>query len=160
MDPQLFIPLSVTMGLITWGLAATWWAVPALARLPKERAALPLILPHGLRYVGLAFLVPGLSAQPLPEVFSHPAAYGDLIAAVLALVAAISLRRNWPAAIGLVWAFNIFGFADLLNALYRGMGNMSIDAAGAAFYIPALAVPPLLVTHVVLFWVLVRGRDS
>ena len=30
-DPQLFIPLSVTMAIITCALAAKWWAVPALA---------------------------------------------------------------------------------------------------------------------------------
>ena len=53
-------------------------AVPALSGMPREQAALPLVLPHALRYIGLCFLVPGLPAQVLPEAFSLPPAYGDL----------------------------------------------------------------------------------
>ena len=52
---------------------------------------------------------------------SNPAAYGDLIAALLVLVAlgAIRLRISW--ALALVWIFNIRGMADLLNTIIRGL---------------------------------------
>jgi hypothetical protein len=153
---ELFIPLSVTMGVIVWSLAATWWALDPLRRLPREQALLPLILPHGLRYIGLAFLVPGVTATPLPSVFAGPAAYGDLAAAGLAVLAALALRGGWPGALALVWVFNLFGAADLIYALARGMQNLEPHMPGATYFIPALLVPPLLVGHGLVFWRLRR----
>ena len=49
----------------------------------------------------MVFLVPGVVAQPLPEAFANPAAYGDLAAGVLALLAFIALRTNWAGALAL-----------------------------------------------------------
>ena len=158
MDPKLFIPLSVAMGVVVWSLAARWWVAPALARVSKEEALLPLILPHGLRYIGLAFLVPGVTAAPLPDVFAGPAAYGDLAAAVLAVVAALGLRGRWPGAIALAWVFNVFGAADLLHALFRGLQSIEPHMPGATYFIPALLVPPLLVSHVLVFWRLTMAQ--
>ena len=74
MDPQLIPPISVGMGVVVWALAAKWWTVPALSGMPREQAALRLVLPHALRYIGLCFLVPGLPSQVLPKAFSLPAA--------------------------------------------------------------------------------------
>src|SRR5215469_12833978 len=53
----------------------------------------------------------------LPHAFAHSAAYGDIIAAILALLALILL----PSASGVViaWIFNIWGTADLFNAFYQ-----------------------------------------
>jgi uncharacterized membrane protein len=47
-----------------------------------------------------------------------------------------------------VWIFNVVGTIDLLNALRH------VDVApkfGAAWYIPTLLVPVLLVTHFMIF---------
>ena len=59
----------------------------------------------------------------------------------------------------LVWIFNIFGTADLLNAFYQGNRLSLADTPGllgAGYFIPILGVPLLLVTHVLVFRVLVR----
>ena len=47
-----------------------------------------------------------------------PAAYGDLLAALLALLAIAALRMAWAGAIPLVWLFNVEGTLDLVNAFY------------------------------------------
>jgi hypothetical protein len=54
------------------------------------------------------FLVPQVVDTPLPDSFAAPAAYGDLIAASLALTRVIMLRANAPRALTLplVWQFN------------------------------------------------------
>ncbi len=95
-------------------------------------------------------------AQPLRPGFANPAAYGDLVTGVLALLALIALRTGWAGALVLVWLFNIVGTVDLLNALRH------VDVApgfGAAWYIPTFLVPALLVTHFMIFaWLLKRGR--
>ncbi len=101
----------------------------------------------------MVFLVPGVVAQPLPEAFANPAAYGDLVTGVLALSALIALRTGWAGALALVWLFNIVGTVDLLNAL-RHL-NLAPDF-GAAWYIPTFLVPALLVTHVMIYMRLLR----
>jgi hypothetical protein len=69
-------------------------------------------------------------------------------------------RASWAPL--LVWVFNVWGAGDLLYAIYLGNVQAKIDpgALGAAFYIPTAIVPPLLVTHALIFWVLVRKRAS
>jgi hypothetical protein len=44
----------------------------------------PLLALYSFRFVGLAFLVPGVVSLDAPSAFSHEAAYGDIIAAILA----------------------------------------------------------------------------
>ena len=104
----------------------------------------------------MVFLVPGVVARPLPDSFANPAAYGDLAASLLALLALIALRTGRAGALALVWLFNIVGTADLLNALRHAD---AVPDFGAAWYIPTFVVPLLLVTHFMIFARLLRrGR--
>jgi hypothetical protein len=52
------------------------------------------------------------------------------------------------------------GTADLLYAIYGGEIGVRIGpgSLGAAFYIPTVIVPPLLVTHGLIFWLLLRRQ--
>jgi hypothetical protein len=77
-----------------------------------------LLFLHCFRFVGLAFLAPGVVSPDLPAQFAGPAAYGNLIAVALALLALMELRTN--AGLPLVWIFNQWGTADLLYAFYHG----------------------------------------
>jgi hypothetical protein len=45
----------------------------------------------------------------LPPVFALGLAYGDLLAAALALAAILALRARWPPALALVWLFSVAG---------------------------------------------------
>ena len=87
-------------------------------------------------------------APTLPSSFAIPAAYGDLAASVLASLALIALRTGWAGAMALVWVFNVVGTVDLLNALRRAD---AVPHLGAAWFIPTLFVPLLLVTHFMIF---------
>ena len=97
----------------------------------------------------------------LPRAFAVPAAYGDLIAGLLAIATALTLRKRAPGAAALVWIFNVWGAADLLFAAIQG-GRVGLEpgALGAAFFLPTFLVPPLLVAHGLAFWVLVRRAES
>ncbi len=93
--------------------------------------------------------------------FATPAAYGDLGAAILALIAVFALRSKSSLAIPLVWLFNIWGFADLAHAVYEGAIGVGISPGmlGAAFFIPTVLVPLLFVTHVLIFRLLLRSNQ-
>ena len=148
MDARAIFGLQFVLSVVAWGLLARWLLSPWLEEKSRHEALFWLTVPHAFRHVGMVFLVPGVVAQPLPESFASPAAYGDLLTGVLALLALIALRTSWAGAVMLVWLFNVVGTVDLLNALRH------VDVApdfGAAWYIPTFLVPLLLVTHFMIF---------
>ncbi|MGH7355393.1 MAG: hypothetical protein ACRELS_12570 [Candidatus Rokuibacteriota bacterium] len=146
--------LQFAMSLVLYALLAAWYVAPRLARLPLAAALPPLLWLHAFRHLGLVFLVPTVVGPPLQPAFAVPAAYGDLLAALLALLAIVALRRGWAAAVALAWLFNVVGALDLLHALYQGT-RWQVQL-GSAYYIPTFAVPALLVTHAMIFARLAR----
>ncbi len=160
MSTDLILIVSIVMGLTAYGLIARWYLMPVLLSLPQARALVPLLLFHCFRFIGLAFLIPGVTSQPLDSRFANPAAYGDLLAALLAFLAILALRRAWRIAIPLVWVFSVEGTLDLLNAVTQGLRYTEDGALGATFFIPAMVVPALLVTHVMVFIILLRGDSK
>ena len=148
MTIQAIFLLQFVSSLLVMGLLARWLLASQLAKLPIKEALFWLTLPHAFRYIGMVFLVPGVVTQPLPDYFAIPAAYGDLLAGILALLALVALRNKLTFAIGAVWLFNIVGTIDLVNALRH------VDVAqnfGSAWYIPTMLVPVLLITHFMIF---------
>ena len=148
MDPLAIFGLQLVLSLVVFTLLAKWYIVPWLAERPDNEALIPLIFPHALRHLGLAFLVPGLVAGELPDSFAYPVAFGDLTSGLLALLALVALRRGWTLAIPAVWLFNVVGTIDLLNALRQAE---AVPHLGATWYIPTFWVPLLLVTHALVF---------
>lgn len=56
-----------------------------------------------------------------------------------------------------MWAFNILGSADLLNAFYQGNRiGLAPGQQGAAYFIPTVLVPLLLITHGLVFRLLLK----
>jgi hypothetical protein len=161
MGIQALFGLSVLMSFVAFGLVTKLYIWPRLRILERDDALVPLLVPHTFRFIGLSFLVPGVVSSSLPLAFAAPAAYGDLAAAILAVVATIALSRRAPLATLLVWLFNVWGAGDLLFAFYQALFGVQLDARmlGAAFFIPTAVVPPLLIIHGLIFWLLVRPRQ-
>ncbi len=156
MSPQAIFVLQLSLSLLAFGLLAKWLVAPWLAKHSQNKALFWLTLPHTFRHMGMVFIVPGVVAQPLPDYFAIPAAYGDLLTGILALLVLIFLRTGFKWAIGLVWIFNLVGTVDLLNALRH------VDVVlnfGAVWYIPTLYVPLLLVTHFMIFARLLKRQQ-
>jgi hypothetical protein len=153
--------LSVAGTFVAFGVLTRLYIWPALRKLPRFEALKILALPHAFRFIGLSFLFPGVVSPELTSVISIPAAWGDFIAAILALLSIAALTWRWSFAIPLVWIFNVWGTIDLLYAYYNGiMLELEPGLFGAAFYIPTMIVPPLLVTHALIFLILLRTEKT
>ncbi|HEX7689337.1 MAG TPA: hypothetical protein VF453_16615 [Burkholderiaceae bacterium] len=155
MIPQIAFFASVGFGLVAWSVLAALFAWPRLCDRPRADALRPLLVIHAFRFVGLSFLVPGVVGADLPQAFARGAAGGDLVAAVLALLALATQRRR----IGtpLAWAWCAWGSVDLVNAFYQaGTNGLRPSQLGAAYYLPTFVVPMLLVTHVLALRILLR----
>jgi len=154
---QFFV--SIAFSLIAWGLLIARYIWPVLRDLPRADALRPLLMLHSFRFIGLAFLVPGVVSSDLPSAFAQSAGYGDIIAATLALLSLLLL----PSAAGVVsaWIFNLWGSFDLLNAFFQAnRTGLSPGQLGAMYFIPTVVVPLLLITHVLVFRILLQRQSE
>ncbi len=162
MNAQALFGVSILGSLVSSAVAARVFVWPWLRKTEPNRGLTALVAPHMfLRFIGLSFLVSGVVSPLLPAGFAVPAAYGDFIAGILAVVATLALvNRAWWAT-GSVWLFNIWGAADLLFAFYQGRQvGLQPGMLGPAFYLVTALVPALLVTHVLTLGLLVRRQAA
>jgi hypothetical protein len=157
MQSQLSFFVSIAFSFFAWGIVTARYIWPKLGLRQRTEALQPLLMLHSFRFIGLAFLVPGVVSPDLPSAFAHSAAYGDIIAAILALLALISL----PSASGVViaWIFSLWGTADLFNAFYQANhAALVAGQLGATYFIPTFIVPLLLITHALGFRILLQHQ--
>lgn len=151
--------VSIAFSFFAWGTVTARYIWPELRLRPRVEALRPLLILHTFRFIGLAFLVPGVVSPDLPPAFAHSAAYGDIIAAILAL---LSLRLLPSAAgVAVAWIFSLWGSADILNAFYHANhAGLLAGQLGAAFFLPTLVVPLLLITHGLAFRILLQRQPE
>ncbi len=156
MDPRAIFGINILMSFVSSVVIAKLYVWPRLRTMNRYDSLIRLVAPHMfLRFIGLSFLVPGVVSSRLPAAFAVPAGYGDFVAGVLAIIATVALSRRAAWAIVIVWLFNIWGAADLLFAFFQGARTqLDPGTLGAAFFIVTAIVPPLLVTHALIFRVL------
>jgi hypothetical protein len=155
--PQLWFFVSIAFSFIAWGIVTARYIWPELRLRQRAEALRPLLILHSFRFIGLAFLVPGVVSPDLPSTFAHSAAYGDIIAAILALLSLLLLPS--AAGIAVAWIFSLWGSADILNAFYQANhAGLMAGQLGAAYFLPTLVVPLLLITHGLAFRILLRGE--
>ena len=157
MDPRAIFGINVLMNLISSFVIAKLFVWPWLRTMSPNDALIRLVSPHMfLRFIGLSFLVSGVVSPNLPAAFAIPAGYGDLIAGILAIIATVALARRAVWAIASVWLFNLWGAADLIFAFVQG-ARVQLDPGdlGATYFIVTAVVPSLLVTHALIFMLLV-----
>jgi hypothetical protein len=159
MPLQTTFGINILMGFVAWGTVVALYLWPALRRLQRADALRPLLVLHSFRFIGLAFIVPGVVSPDLPGAFARSAAYGDLIAAILALIALASLGTRFAAV--MVWAFGLLGSADLIYAFYRGsQDGLQPGQLGSAYFIVTFLVPLLLITHGLVFRLLLHNDGA
>jgi hypothetical protein len=159
MQAQMCFFVSMLFSFVAWGMVTGGLILPELRRRSRDEALRPLLMFHSFRFVGLAFLVPGVVSPDLPTAFAAGAAYGDIVAAVLALIA-LALLPGRPGIVA-AWIFNLWGSADILHANYEGI-RLGVQAGqlGAAYFLPTFIVPLFLITHGLMFWLLLRNENK
>jgi len=160
MSPAIIFQIHLVLGYVPWLLcfgAYLWPRLKAMEPIAAQRAIATL---HSFRFFGLVFILPGIVGPDLPAGFASFAAYGDFATGVLAMAALVAVRRP-PLFWLLVVAYNVLGAADLIVDYYHGnaVGLAPLAGAlGAAYAIPILYVPLLMITHVAAFYLLVRPQ--
>jgi hypothetical protein len=150
------LTVNLLMSTLVFWIAARLYVLPKLDECEPRTVLLPILLLHSTRHLGLMFLAPGAVYAGVPAQFAYPAAFGDLLAAVLALIAIPAVAARARGAKLLVWLFNVEGTLDLMAAIALATVYEAAPFMGPAYWIPALWVPALLVTHYITFVLLRR----
>jgi len=152
--------LSVVGAFIACFVVANLYLWPTLRSLPRDNALRILASLHAFRFLGMNFMVTGFVSPALSSAVGDQIAWGDFVAAVLALFSIAALTWRWTFAIPIVWILNLWGTADLLNAYYKGVTQVAdVGLFRAGIYIPALFVPILLTAHMFAFMLLLKRGD-
>ena len=150
--------IDMPLGYLASALMIATYVWPQLKATDPFQAHRALATFHSFRFFGLVFLLPGFVGPNLPEAFAAPAAYGDFVTGLLAILALLTARVRfvfWP----LVWAFNLIGLADLVmdTAIAIKIDLPSaVGRLGASYAILMLYVPALFWTHLLALWLLLR----
>ena len=160
MDNVTIFWMQLLVSLVVCTIVVAWYVWPYLTKLPRNSALIALLFVHVPRYVGMTLLVPYMMDPKLPKDFLFGAAYGDLLEAALALVCLFALRSNWRFAVRLVWVTNTWGFLDLLNGV-RGVLTINVPSfnLGTIWYIYTFYAPVVVVSHVLIFMILIKSTS-
>jgi len=157
MSPETIFRIQLVLGYVAWLLCFRAYIMPRLRAMDIVAGQRAIATLHSFRFFGLVFILPGVVGN-LPAGFAPFAAYWDLATGVLAMLALLTVRIR-PVFWTFVVAFNLVGVVDLVLDYYHATvtGLPAIAGQlGAAYFIPIIYVPLLMITHVVAFYLLVR----
>ena len=160
MPPQVIFLMQTAFGYVAWLLCFRTYLWPRLKFMNSVQAQRAIATLHSFRFFGLVFVLPGIVGANLPAGFAPFAAYWDLTTAGLAILALAAIRIK-PVFWTCVVAFNCVGTLDFVLDYYHA-GRVGLPELagqlGAAYMIPVIYVPLLMITHVAAFYLLVRSR--
>src|SRR5437016_14162740 len=111
------LTVNLLFSTFVFWVAAKIYVFPKLSELGPKAVLLPILLLHSFRHLGLMFLAPGATYAGIPPQFAYPAAFGDLLAALLALASIPVVAKEVSGGLLLVWVCNVEGSLDLVAAI-------------------------------------------
>ena len=157
MDNFTIFNLQNLSAFLLFYLAFRWWVQPRLNKMTIYDALLPVVFYHGIRFLGMTFMVDGQFYDGFPEDDAFMIGVGDYVVSVLAIITAIALKAKKKFAIPLTWFTMIVGLVDLVNA-FRLVGAQEFwqyDIEGI-WYLMLLTGPPAIITTVYAFYRLIK----
>ncbi|TAY81937.1 hypothetical protein ELH80_25975 [Rhizobium ruizarguesonis] len=158
MSTESIFQTHLVLGYVAWLICFGAYILPWLTSMDRVRAHRAIATLHSFRFFGLVFLLPGVVGPNLPASFATFAAFGDLAAGLLAVLALVTIRMR-PVFWLFVVAFNLVGMGDLVldyyHAIQAGLPARAGEL-GAAYAIPIIYVPLLMITHVFASYLLLR----
>jgi hypothetical protein len=158
MSTEVLFQTHLILGYVAWLLCFGAYGLPWLSSMDRVAAQRAIATLHSFRFFGLVFILPGVVGHNLPANFAVFAAYGDFATGVLAMMALLMVRipRLFSP---FVVTFNLVGMVELVvdyyHAIQAGLPAHA-EKLGAAYAIPILYVPLLMITHIAAFYFLLR----
>lgn len=148
---------NVSVIVLLWTVMIRRFLWPAMARQTLEMAVLPLLVISALRVNGLCMLIPGVVASDLPSAFANAVAYGDVLAALIAVGAIAAFGVSERAGRMACWLYTVVGVGDLMLASVQMVATQVAPAQlQGAYFLVVVMVPSLMIMHALIVSQLLR----
>jgi hypothetical protein len=168
--PPLVLGTFILLPIV--GFVAAYFLSASFRAFTKNISLTLIVASHLWRFVGIGFVIGWLTGD-LPAEFGIPEGFGDIIAAVGALLLFPKLRKGTASRAWLL-AWNIFGLIDLISAIVVGilysnstLGILSEGTVTTALMatfpvslIPSFFVPLFILLHLLTFKKIADLSDS
>ncbi len=147
--------IQTIFSLVMFGVLMAWYIWPKLRTQSYYKILTALLVFSAFRYLGTSFIVPNMT-DGLSLEFAGLGAWADLVLAVIALVAAIMLRRNSSSGIFFAWIYTVLGSADFI---YNGsrIGSLGVaEHIGPLMWLMTVLGPAWMVTIFFLWKILLK----
>ncbi|MEM7345558.1 MAG: hypothetical protein AAF485_15055 [Chloroflexota bacterium] len=153
--------LGTLVGFVAIGLLSFWYVKPYVVKQPLSLALTILIVPHVFRYMALQLFSAQATGLVISDAGRNFIAYGDVAAAILALIALGAIHRQASWAMPAVWLFAIFGVTDLTLAVGQSLIERLSETSGPLlFLVTTIYIPILFMSLALLFWQLLTRRKE
>ena len=162
MSPQIIFALQSVLAYVACLLCFNVYIWPRLKSMEPIAAQRAIATLNSFRFLGLVVLLPGVVGPNLPSSLATVAGYWDLATGILAILALLTVRVR-PLFWFFVVVFNFVGMVDLILTYYHAVRvNLPALAGqlGAAYVIPILYVPALMITHIAAAYLMLRRRPQ
>lgn len=161
MEPFYVLSTQASLSLLIFSILGIWYITPTFSKSPLEKILIPLLWIHAFRYVALALFLPGQVSTDFPHDILTVITYGDLISALLSLLAILMLKYKMRGALFVVWIFSIVSIADIINSITTAIGAQVYNIPLGFMYLTvAFYVPLMIVTQVMMIYWMIKRKNS
>ncbi len=152
----LILAVQVTVATVVYALIYRWYIAPRLAGLPLLAALQPLLLVQAFRFTGLTLAVAGQVDPAVSSDLLLQAGLGDMLTALLALLALVLARKGAAATVPVAWVVAVVGLLDFVNVARivaeTNLISYDIDAMWLAliWYVPLVLISLLAMVGLLL----------
>lgn len=151
MGEILLFGANVAITMFVWSYALVRWLRPWMRTQTMAVAMTPILLLHATRANGIGFVLDGVVAPSLVHDMAVPAAAGDVISSIVAIVCLFAWKHGERTGKFFAWSFSIVGMIDLVMvAVLVGMYQVRPGDLGAMYLIVVGVVPGLIITHLLV----------
>jgi len=136
-----------------------WYVGPRLSNLRLSQALVVVLFIHSFRHIGLTILIPSIVDSDIQSSFVNYYAFGEYFIAAFAVACLVGLTVQLRGSIYLVWIFNIVGTVMVIYAWIQFyILDITQYKLGTFWFIPTFFMPALLVSHYVIFSMLIKRK--
>jgi hypothetical protein len=161
MNLKLAQQLAQIFSLVIYVMMAAWYFAPWSKTKGRADALIPLIWVQAFRYVALQIVSAQTAGFPISNSRRDQLVYGDVLGAVLAIIAIAALRSRLRLSIPLVWLLVAETIFDIVNNVGGGIREHLFGVAnGTTWLLQSFYIPLLIVALGVTIWQLYSRRAA
>ncbi|WP_130734503.1 hypothetical protein [Flavobacterium sp. J27] len=152
MNPLFVLAIQCTFSCVVFLWLGKWYLEPKMVSYPKYKILLFLLFINAFRYLPLSLYMPGQVSENFPTMVKEVVAHGDFLAAILALITLLIIKKKSRFTTFFITLFCIVSCIDMALALALAMyTKVYLLPLGVNYFTVVVYVPLLIVVQYYIF---------